>query len=123
MARPVYFSRGNALPNIMNVLTYLAKMGSSSIVLSFEFSSYHSFSSVCLILVAHSKIENVLLFLLHKALFIMNRTCSHNRNNVNNKDKTLDLLYSLMWRLAAFKIERWIAVFSFNLKMIMWKEI
>lgn len=119
----MYFSRGNALPNIMNVLTYLAKMGSSSIVLSFKFSSYHPFRSVCLILVAHSKIENVLLFLLYKALFIMNRTCSHNRNNVNNKDKTLDLLYSLMWRLAAFKIERRNDVFSFNLKMIMWKDI
>jgi len=100
----VYFSRGDALPSVMDVPTYLAKMGSSSIVMSLKFFTSHPFSPVCLFLVAYSKIQGVLLFLLYKTLFILNSTCQLN-NDINNNEKTLDLLHSLIWRLAAFNGE------------------
>lgn len=91
----------------MNVLTFCAKMGSSSTVMSFKFSLYHPFSPVCHLVVAHSKVESILLLLLYKTLVILN---SYNHSDIINKEKTLDLLHSRIWRLTAFKAE-WRTVF------------
>lgn len=59
MINPMYFTKGPAWPNIMNMVTYLAKMGSSSEIMPFKSSYYLHFSLVCLVLVAHSKIEGL----------------------------------------------------------------